>query len=569
MAPLKNEDALGEEAGGLVASLTRRAIVFTAIFFTLLLGVFNVLESLDVHMRGRAFFMQRYLSITSNRATDVILLLFGSFIIYLAYQLWLRKKAAVLLLSAIFATRAVIGIALGRNVSLALLYLLFGIALVSVAREFPVLPDPAFLRKFRIALPLVLGAYFSVSTATLYFLKGELPAPANPQSLVSRTAMAAIGENASLNFHGGWVIVGALLTLASILGLIYLASLLLRPHRGALDRSQEEHQQAQRLVESYGSDSLAYFALREDKKLFFHSDSIFLAYRCINGVALISGDPVGPPELTPVIMKEFKAYCFERGWRVASLGAREEYIPVYEQLDLKPMCVGEEALIKVQDFSLEGRRVKTLRHSVNKLSKMGITMDYQFNAGIPAHLRHELSQLSSEWRDGVKETGFSMGLGRLMHSEDENCLLAIAYDADGRAIGFLYMVPMYPHVGYSLDIARTAVGSTNGLVEFMIARTALFLKERGYRNMSLHFCFFSQHYREDREEPGSSLARTLARALSKYGMPIISLYNFDRKFRPDWNKRYAVYESIIDMPHVALSALKAESSISVAKHYKN
>jgi lysyl-tRNA synthetase class 2 len=565
----KNEDILaGKAAENYPGHWAQRAVALVSIYYALLIGIFMIIQSLGIQFSGRALSVERHIGITTEQGISVVIFLFGVFVLFLAYHLWLRKRAALLLLSALFLTKAFLGLVMGRDISVALACLLLSIALLLGAREFYVKPDPPSARRFKAALPLLLLTYFGVVATGLYLLRDKLGIASDIRTLLYQTLMIAAGEGGMAKFNGWLILFRDLLTLVAVLGLFYLASLLLRSHREEVKQSQEEHQRARELVERYGSDSLAYFNMRDDKNLFFHADTIFLAYRCIGGVAVISGDPVGPPELVPVIMKEFEEYCFERGWRMASIGARDDLLPLYQRLDLKALCIGEEAVVSLDNFSLEGRRMKTLRHAVTKLTKMGVTMEFQFNASIPSHLKYELAQLSAEWREGIPETGFSMGLGRLMHCEDRHCLLAIAYDTDSRPIGFLHVVPMYPHLGYSLDIARTAVGATNGLNEFMIARTALFLRERGYRYMTLHFCGLSQYYREDREKPGSVLGQAAARLMGFCGVPALNLYRFDRKFQPHWYKRYVVYQGLIDLPHVGFAGLVAESAQEVSKRYR-
>jgi len=49
-----------------------------------------------------------------------------------------------------------------------------------------------------------------------------------------------------------------------------------------------------------------------------------------------------------------------------------------------------------------------------------------FNSSMPTHIRHDLGRISTDWRGGKEETGYSMGLGRLMSSEDPDCLLSVA-----------------------------------------------------------------------------------------------------------------------------------------------
>jgi|BarGraNGADG00312_1021997.scaffolds.fasta_scaffold02078_4 lysyl-tRNA synthetase, class II len=567
--PEKNQDVLAGDIADLeTGNWAQRAAAVVTIYFVVLLGLFNVLQSVGVRLNGHAFFLRHYMALNSDRVAGAVLFLFGIFMFYIAYHLWLRKRAALLLIWGIFLARSILGMLLGRNVSIGIMYFLLSIALLGAARIFYVRPDTSSLRKFRALMPAFILAYFAVSTTGLFLFRHSLASPIDIRSMVQRSALIAIGGSRTLNFHGWAVLFPDMLGLFAVISLFFLANLVLRARREQVFQVNADHSRALELVKRYGSDSVAYFNVREDKNLFFHSDAIFLAYRTIGGVAVISGDPIGPLELVPVIMKEFQEYCFDRGLRIASIGARHEYVHLYNNIDLKAICIGQEAVVNLNDFSLDGRRVKTLRHSITKLTKMGITMEFQYNAGIPSHLKYELAEISAQWREGTPETGFSMGLGRLLHSEDENCLLAIAYDADSNPIGFLYMVPMYPHIGYSLDITRTRIGATNGLVEFMIAKTALYLKENNYRLMTLHVCGMSQLYNEETNEKSPFWGKYLGRALSYFGVPAMSVLCFDRKFLPQWKKRFVIFQSLIDIPKIAIAALAAERVPELSKHYR-
>ncbi len=57
---------------------------------------------------------------------------------------------------------------------------------------------------------------------------------------------------------------------------------------------QEAFDRARAIIETHGGDTLDYFALRDDKSWFFTGESL-VAYSVINGVMLVSPDPIGPP----------------------------------------------------------------------------------------------------------------------------------------------------------------------------------------------------------------------------------------------------------------------------------
>ena len=57
---------------------------------------------------------------------------------------------------------------------------------------------------------------------------------------------------------------------------------------------EEAFDRARGIIEHHGGDTLDYFALRDDKSWFFTGESL-VAYSVINGVMLVSPDPIGPP----------------------------------------------------------------------------------------------------------------------------------------------------------------------------------------------------------------------------------------------------------------------------------
>jgi len=557
----KSAVAVGESSARRQKSL-QWLIAVVAAFYALLLGVLNISLALGIRFDGIFSNIERHVHVATESTAVAPPLLLGLFMLFIAYQLWLKKKAAIVILSLFLVVESVADVFRGMSPVTAGVSIIVAGVLLSSIKEFPARPDPASFKRFKVVLPVLGPLFFVYGVVGLYLMRDSLDLASSPYSLAYRAAMIAVGDSGSLSFTGWSALYrGSLIILASI-GFIYLTVLLFRPYREKVGQMVEDHGRARELVGRYGSDSLAYFNLRMDKNLFFYSDKIFIAYRCVGGIAVISGDPVGPAELVPEILAEFKKYCAERGWRFMSLGARGRYMPLYEEAGLKGFMLGEEAIINLDGFSLDGRKVRKLRQSVNKLEKTGVTMEFMFNAGIPAHMKHELQQISADWRGGKPETGFSMGLGRFMVDEDPDCLLSIAYDGEMKPMGFLYMVPMYPHLGYSIDINRTMPGAPRSLIEFMIARTALFLKENGYQSLSLHFSALSQHYRADREEPGSAPWRAVARAID-HVLPVISLYNFDRKFTPGWTSRYIIYQSLLDFPLAGLAAVSIESALKL------
>lgn len=539
-------------------------IATITIFYAVLLGLLNLMQAIGHRVGMFAEGVGQATHVAMWEGPAIIPALLGVFMIVLAYELWLRKRAALVVLCSFVVVQAVVDSARGMSRPALAATVLVAAILMSAAKEFPGKVNDSSLKSLKVALPVAATCFFAFGISGLYLMRTGLGVKElNVYALAYRSIAVAVGES-GLHFHGATMIFKGSLTFMAIAAIVAFLVLLFRPYKENGGRAPEDHKLAQSIVKSYGSDSLAYFNLRSDKQVFFHGEDSFLAYKVVGDVAVISGDPVGPPENIPAIMASFKEYCLDRGWRLVVLGASGTMMPYYEEAEMRSWSLGEETMIDLGDFTLEGRQVRKLRQAVNKVEKAGYRMEFLYTAGIPTHMKHELMRISRDWRGGKEETGFSMGLGRLFSPEDPDCLLCLAYDADHQPVGFLHFVPMYPHIGYSLDVHRSKIGAPGPLSEFMIAKTALFLKSEGYRTMSLHFLALSENYREDRETEGSKFYRGVAIVLNKI-LPIVSSYNFDKKFMPTWKKRYLVHFGFVDLLLVGLAAVKAESALGVTR----
>src|SRR5207253_2138327 len=96
-----------------------------------------------------------------------------------------------------------------------------------------------------------------------------------------------------------------------------------------------------------------------------------LAYRVVGGVAIVSGDPVGPCEEFPALVRRFIEFAHERDWRIAILGASEARLELYRAHGLHALYHGDEAIVDTAAFSLDGRAIRKVRQSVHRLTRAG------------------------------------------------------------------------------------------------------------------------------------------------------------------------------------------------------
>src|SRR3989440_5178722 len=153
-----------------------------------------------------------------------------------------------------------------------------------------------------------------------------------------------------------------LVVLALIASALFLRALL-RPAEGRSGHTSEDHVRAAELVARYGGDSLDPFALREDKAFHFAHGG-FIAYRTLRETAVASGDPVGPPGSAAAIVGDFADFAASRGWDVVFTAVSPRCLDDFRALGFRTLCIGEEAVVRPSEFSLEGRAIRKVRQSV-------------------------------------------------------------------------------------------------------------------------------------------------------------------------------------------------------------
>jgi lysyl-tRNA synthetase, class II len=322
--------------------------------------------------------------------------------------------------------------------------------------------------------------------------------------------------------------------------------------------------EAARLVVAHGRDTLAFFKLRNDNQLFFGADDrAFLAYRISNGVALVSGDPVGPDDALPALVRSFRSFADERGLRVAVLGAGEEGLAVYSELGLRSLYLGDEAVVETASFSLEGRQIRKVRQSVTRLERAGYSASLHRVDEIGPQELADLEAVAARWRAGARDRGFSMAMDGLRGDGLGDTLLVVARDSETRARAYLHFVPVYGRAAVSLSAMPRDRDTPNGLTEFLVARAIELLRARGVEEASLNFAAFARLLHAPRNRADRVLSRAI-RLANPY-FQIESLYRFNAKFFPRWVPRYLVYESPLSLPRAGIAALLVEGQVALPR----
>ena len=491
-----------------------------------LAGVISIVSALTPEFADRTNLVSGVLPPGVPEAARTVALSLGLAMIFLSRGLARRKRRAWQLAVVLVIASAIAHLAKGLDFEEATVHLLLLAALLRARRHFVAPGDPATLVPL---LQVVAALAFAVPILIVGIDDGD--------AYSSRIEVALALLVGALGFRALW--------------------LWLRP-QGVPPACGEERERAAELVHAHGTDSLAYFALRRDKSYFFSpSGRSFLAYRVVGGTALVAGDPIGDHTERPEHAREFVRVAHAKGWRVAVAGAANEALEDYASIGFKSMYLGDEAVIRPATFSLDGRAIRKVRQSVSRLEKSGYRVEVLSTADADEALRAQVRAVSEEWRGNWPERGFTMAMDALFLYPDT--VIAVAVAPDGRVGGFLQLVPSPASEGYSLASMRRRGDTPNGLMEFLITETVAWARQHAVTELSLNFAVFADFLRSG--DDASRATRSLRWVLLKGDrlFQLERLHSFNRKFFPDWRRRYFCFERWADLPLAGLAYLHAES----------
>jgi lysyl-tRNA synthetase class 2 len=498
--------------------------------------------------------------------SHVIAVASGVALLYLAGQLSRRRHLAWVMAVVVFSTSFVVDV-LREHHFVAALYSLFMVFLLLVSRsKFKAPGDPPTLLEFLRFIPRFFLIVFVYGYAALYLERKSIsPSPTfwkNAETIV----LGLVGLDGPYQYERNffeWAFPSSLLLLG-VGGLLAAVILVFRPIVSRSYVTPDALHEAVSIVKEHSTDSLDYFALRDDKLFFVSSDQkAFIAYTYVGRQALVSGDPIGAEASIPLVIDEFVEMCRDRAWGFSFLAVRESDRNLYVDRGLHTVYLGDEAVVDVRGFSLAGKKWKSIRQSSGRVERT-YTYEWMSESEASKELLKELNDISKLWRGKAPERGFTMTLNQDVEGTNPDFRLCIARDVNGKPGGFLRVVPIYgERTGYTLDIMRRDPNTPNGMTEFLLTRTIMKLDELGFERFSMNFAAWGRLFEDDVDYTFTQRMVKLVLNLMSPFYQIKSLKEFNQRFYPEWVPRCIAYEGFRSLPRVALLYSAAEGFLTL------
>jgi lysyl-tRNA synthetase class 2 len=524
----------------------------------LLAGLVNLASAVTPNIEWRDNLLLQVAPIEALRVSHAVAVPASLLLFVTAPYLWRRRQGALRVALVVLVALGVLDLLKGLDIEEAAGSFAAAGLLWLGRNAFCVRHDPVTLRTALRRIPLIAAGGVLLCSLAVWL---AAPWDTSLSSIVRQTYDSLLWQGGPIAFRDELGGVDEAVGGAGLLLLLWCAYLVFRPL--AAPRAfpgGESRRAARELVRHHGADTLAYFKLRRDQHYLFSPDrTAFLGYRVEAGVLLVSGDPVGPVDAIPALLRELSAFAEARGLHVAAVGVGERLLRLWRQLGLRSLYLGDEAIVETAAFSLEGRPIRKVRQSVTRLEKQGYRASLDELAKLSREDLAGLEDVSRRWRGGTSERGFAMSLDALRREDHGDSLVVLGRDSEGRIRGFLHFAPTYGRPAASLSLMRRDPDTPNGLTEFLVARGLEQLRERGIEEASLNFATFARFI----HAPSGPLQRLVGRGLllADALFQIERLYRFNAKFFPRWEPRYLLFERALGLPRVALAAMWAEGQL--------
>lgn len=297
------------------------------------------------------------------------------------------------------------------------------------------------------------------------------------------------------------------------------------PDRAAIDRA---------LSSAVRADSM--LAFTGDKRfLTAQSGDAFVMYQVKGSTWAVMGDPVGPVSAWPELFWRVRALAHAAQGRLLLYQISPATLPFAIELGLQIFKYGEEAVVGLPAFTIEGPRARPLRHAARRAAREGARFEI-VPAARAAPLLPELRAVSDEWlaAKGHSEKRFSLG----RFDEAYLCRFDLALvRCEGRIAAFANLWATANGEELSVDLMRHCESAPYGTMDFLFTRLMEWGRDQGYARFSLGLAPLSGIEARPLSPAWAKIAALLFRHGERfYGFRGLRAYK--EKFAPGWEPRY-------------------------------
>jgi phosphatidylglycerol lysyltransferase len=343
--------------------------------------------------------------------------------------------------------------------------------------------------------------------------------------------------------------------------------MLFRPVLMKTGASETERKRAREIVQQYGHSSLAHFTLLSDKHYFFSpSGQSVIAYVPKGRGAIALGDPIGPDSDRQETIQSFQQFCERNDWYPGFYQTLPDDLDLYQKLGFKAVQIGQEAIIDLHHFTLEGKAGRNLRTAMNKLTKAGYKVVF-YSPGIAEDLLETLKGISDDWLRMMEGSEKQFSVGWFDSEYLRESKIAIVENMKGEITAFANIVPKYQKNEATIDLMRRRKEVEHGTMDFLFISLFQHFKSQGYDSFNLGLSALSGLGKAPKSPRLEQGLHYLYEHLNRF-YNFQGLHAYKDKFRPRWEPRYLIYTNLNALPEIIVALVRADSGDRLLDYFK-
>lgn len=536
---------------GIVSFLLNRENLLLRVFPSLLifiLGFVNILSGLSPAIHWRMRLIESYLPIGAIHASNDFVVAAGVILIVTSAFL-LRGLRSTWIIALVISLLSMMGhIFKAIDYEEAIFTALVCIILLATRQQYSIRSNRKLIAVgLRVALMVLLACLLFGVTGFYFLNKRHFGADLGFSESVKYTLQNFLLLDTDLVPHTifakGFLRVMNVMGIGSIGFLFYT---IIRPFVYSRREDVSELQAARALVEKYGQSSAEYFKTYPDK-LIFTTRGVegFIAYKVANDFAIALGMPVCRDQAVEglQLMNAFERFCTNHGLKYAYYRVDQKYLPLFETRKMHALAIGQEAVIDIASFTMEGKKRQNLRTARNNLQKKGYRIRI-FDPPVPANILQQMRAVSEDWLHKLHREEMVFSQGMFLEEEIAQQKVFILESPDGKIVAFLNLVKDYRPQELRYDLIRKLVDEYAGCLDYLMTELIRYGKENGYRYLNMGMAPMSGI-----EVPKDFRQRSIKFAYEKIKrfQHLRGLRNFKEKFDPEWEDKYLIYAHHFDL----------------------
>ena len=292
------------------------------------------------------------------------------------------------------------------------------------------------------------------------------------------------------------------------------------------------------IIERFGGTSYTHYVYLNDKKIYINKEKdVFFQFEIQENKLFVLGPPIGNKDNLSNAIDEFYNMADSYGYTPVFCAIDNATIPHLHAIGYHFIKVGDDSSVDLENFTLEGRKMKSVRNAMSRVEKEGYSFEI-LNPPFSNSFLNELKDISDKWLGNRRELNFTVG------KFDKDYLqcspIAIIKNQDGKIKGFTNLMPVYDNnETLSIDLMRFN-DTCNGIMDFIFVNLFIYAKENGYKKFNMGLAPLSNVG----ESKNAFLNERIAQKLYVHSKKIYSfegLKRFKEKYCTIWEPRYIAY----------------------------